>query len=170
MRRSALPHSAFAALFLILSLVQYLSHNLGLTPPPKVPPTPSLTLIRHPPPPPWQHHSTGSAMGLHSCNARHTTGPEAAPQVRQRRGHASELAAVRGLLYVWAASVRADRRRVTPRDFLLWTWWRLGVSPCALRLSWSLSVVSVPGAVRACVCIGCSACARLASCLFPRRF
>ena len=33
MLRSALPHSAFAALFLILSLVQYLSHNLGLNPP-----------------------------------------------------------------------------------------------------------------------------------------
>ena len=32
MLRSALPHSAFAALFLILSLVQYLSHNLGLIP------------------------------------------------------------------------------------------------------------------------------------------
>ena len=32
MLRSALPHSAFAALFLILSLVQSLSHNLGLTP------------------------------------------------------------------------------------------------------------------------------------------
>ena len=38
MLRSALPHSAFAALFLILSLVQYLSHNLGLTPPPPAQP------------------------------------------------------------------------------------------------------------------------------------
>ena len=43
MLRSALPHSAFAALFLILSLVQYLSHNLGLTPPP---PTCSLHPLR----------------------------------------------------------------------------------------------------------------------------
>ena len=68
MLRSALPHSAFAALFLILSLVQCLSHNLGLTPPTPQPSHSSRTLsLRssslHPlPPPPNQPCACASSV------------------------------------------------------------------------------------------------------------